>query len=102
MSTLTVLRASARDRHGDRTHQYSHEITHARVEWGGPREDTDRKTVVTIPTKIYIRHPTVDLRKGDQVKILGRSLRVIDVQPWEHVRFEGIIVGHVAICEEVT
>ncbi|QGU03103.1 hypothetical protein CKALI_11295 [Corynebacterium kalinowskii] len=104
MATVIVERLTGgKDRHGDPLGQtVSHSEPGARVAWAGATEDLDHKSVLVTSPTVYFKRRSPDIRRGDTLKVLGRELRVKDIQPWEHPRRESIIMGTAVICEEIT
>ena len=108
MATIAVLRQglgtpSGRDRHGDPVGQTTnHFEPGAKVAWGSPTQDNDDKRVTTTNPVVYFHHRVPDIVREDILIVPGgRRLRVVDVQHWEHARYE-YTAGVAVICTEVS
>ena len=102
---VTVLRAGARNRDGDRLPQSRHTVTDVLVDWGssagGGVDGVSAASAEQNAISLYCP-PGSDIGRGDQVRLAGATFRVVGVPaPWVFA-FSGRPAGLVVRLEEVT
>lgn len=105
MATVTVIR-SERDAFGDLTAEAEHQEPGAKIGWGSVSQITASNGHVVDLTErkvtLLFRRRRPDILDTDRIRLPdGREFAVEGVNPWEHARYDDVIVGTEVILSGV-